>query len=131
MPEHQQMQPPDYHRCFDQVLSSPEACRTLLEQLSEMTEAQARSEWSPWRGQQPPPYGPDVAERVPAEVRLMALQATYDAHCEADMRMWRRLYDVMDTPIMEKSNVELIESVRMTIERLKNRIVELETGAAE
>ncbi|MFZ2175459.1 MAG: hypothetical protein WAW17_15785, partial [Rhodococcus sp. (in: high G+C Gram-positive bacteria)] len=103
MLEHKQMQPPDYHRCLEQVLSSPVACRTLLERLSKMTEAEARSEWSPWWGQEPPPHGPEVKQQVPADVQLVTLQATFDAHRKSNMQLWQRLYDVMGTPRMEKS----------------------------
>lgn len=129
MPEHKQMQPPDYHRCLEQVLSSPVACRSFLERLSRMTEAEARSEWSSWWGyEELPPHGPEVKKHVPAEVQLMALHATFDTYRKSEMQLWQRLYDVMGTPLMEKSVVELIESVRGTIARLMSRIAELESG---
>jgi hypothetical protein len=130
MSEHKQMVPPDYHRCLDAILSSPAACRTVLETLAKMTEEQARSKWSPWHGQEPPPCGPDVRQKVPAEVQLVALQAAYDSHRKSTMALWRQLSDIMDIPVMQESLVELIWSVRMTIERLKSRIDDLETNGA-
>lgn len=121
MPEHQQMQPPDYHRCLETILDSPSACHELLKQLS-----QARSPLARWKEQEPPPYSTQVNEMVPAEVRLAALQATYDSHLEMEQELWRRLYDVMGIPPMQYSSVELIECVRQTIEQLHTRIAQLE-----
>ncbi|MGV9870978.1 hypothetical protein [Rhodococcus koreensis] len=57
----------------------------------------------------------------------MTLQATFDAHRKSNVQLWQRLYDVMGTPMTEKSKVEIIESVRGTIERLKRRVTELES----
>ncbi|MGW5453139.1 hypothetical protein [Nocardia sp. NPDC003979] len=126
MPEHQQMQPPDYHRCIETVLDSPSACHQLLKQLS-----QAHSPLARWKGQKPTPYGTEVDELVPAEVRLAALQATYDSHLEMEQQLWRRLYDVMGIPPMQYSAVELIECVRQTIEQLHTRIAQLEDQGAD
>ncbi|MEU1981849.1 hypothetical protein [Nocardia sp. NPDC019395] len=129
MDDHPQIQPPDYHRCLDKVLASPEACHELLRTLSQMTDARARSPWSPWKGEEPPPHGAQVAEIVPAQVRLDALQATYDSYLESEQHVWRRLYDVMGVPPMQQSAVELIENVRRTIQRLNHRIAELEESS--
>ena len=131
MPEHKQMQPPNYHRCLETVFSSPNACRELLDRLSSMTEAEVLSGWSPWRGQQSPLYGPGVKVLVPAEVQLVALQATYDSYRKSTMELWRKLSDIMDIPIMQNSLVELIWSVRMRVERLNSRIEILESASAQ
>ncbi len=82
-----------------------------------------------WLGQELPPHGPEVKQQVPAEVQVLTLQATFDAHRKSNTQLWQRLYDVMETPMMEKSKVEIIESVRGTIERLRSRITELESRA--
>ena len=126
MPEHKQMQPPDYHRCLETVFSSPAGCRDLLERLSAMTDAEIESRWSPWRGQEPPPYGPQVKQQVPVEVQLAMLQATYDSHRKSTMTLWRSLSDIMGIPVMQESLAELIWSVGRKIERLEAHIAELE-----
>lgn len=131
MSEHKQMQPPDYHRCLETVFSSPAACREILERLSKMTEAKVQSRWSPWVDQEPPPFGSHVKDQVPAEVQLAALQVTYDSHRKSTMALWRQLSDIMGIPVMQESLVELIWSVRMTIERLNNRIEMLENAATQ
>ncbi|MGY0497407.1 hypothetical protein ACWZHB_02780 [Nocardia sp. FBN12] len=88
MSDHIQMEPPDYHRCFDTVSASPVACRDLLQRLSEMTEYDIHSRWSPWKGQEPPPYGSQVGEQIPVEVQLVMLQAQYDSYGEvADLQL--------------------------------------------
>ncbi|QCB51315.1 hypothetical protein E5720_20610 [Rhodococcus sp. PAMC28707] len=96
-----------------------------------MTEAEVQSRWSPWRGQESPPYGPGVKDRVPAEVQLVALQANYDSYRESTMELWRDLSDIMDIPVMQESLVELIWCVRMRIERLNSRIEILESAGAQ
>lgn len=130
MSEHQQMVPPDYHRCLETVFSSPAACRELLERLAQTTDVEVQSQWSPWRGQQPPPYGPDVKKQVPAEVQLLMLESTYAGYRASQQWLWRELYDVMGIRPMQESTVELIGSVRMIIGRLKNRIEQLEVTEA-
>lgn len=130
MSEHKQMQPPDYHRCLETVLSSPGACREFLERLSTITETDLQPRWSPWPGQEPPPYGPDVKKQVPAEIALAMLQATYDDYRKSTMALWRQLFDIMDIPVMQESLAELIGSVRMRIQRLEGRIQMLESTAA-
>jgi hypothetical protein len=47
------------------------------------------------------------------------------------MALWRQLSDIMGIPVMQESLVELIWSVRMTIERLNNRIEMLENAATQ
>ncbi|MDZ7917432.1 MAG: hypothetical protein U5O16_37350 [Rhodococcus sp. (in: high G+C Gram-positive bacteria)] len=131
MSEHKQMVPPDYHRCLETVFSSPAACRELLERLAKTTDVEVQSQWSPWRGQQPPPYGPDVKKQVPAEVQLLMLESTYAGYRASQQRLWRELYDVMGIRPMQESTVELIWSVRVTIDRLENRIEQLERAEAE
>ncbi|MET8651357.1 hypothetical protein [Nocardia aurea] len=126
MAEHRQMQPPHYHRCRDTILGSPAACHDLLTQLSAMTTAEANSPWSPWKGDEPPPYGHQVNEIVPAEVRLVALQVAYESLRESNQQMWQRLYDVMGVPPMQQSAFELVENVRRTVEQLNRRIAELD-----
>lgn len=112
MNDHVQMQPPDYHRCLQTVLRSPVACRTLLQQLSELTEDDVRSRWSPWLAQEHPPHGPQVEERVPAQVRLAMLQAVTDGYRATMERQYRELAAVLDIPVMQYSYVELIEAAR-------------------
>jgi hypothetical protein len=68
---------------------------------------------------------------VPAEVQLVALQATYDSYRKSTMELWRKLSDIMDIPIMQNSLVELIWSVRMRVERLNSRIEILESASAQ
>ena len=131
MPEHKQMQPPNYHRCLETVFSFPDACRELLDRLSTMTEAEVQSRWSRWRGQQSRPYEPGVKDQIPAEVQLVALQAAYDSFRESTVELWRELSTIMDIPIMQNSLVELISSVRMRIERLNSRIEILESASAQ
>ncbi|MDI9918180.1 hypothetical protein [Rhodococcus sp. IEGM 1379] len=72
-----------------------------------------------------------MKDRVPAEVQLVALQATYDSYRKSTMDLWRELSDIMDIPIMQESLVELIWSVRMRIERLNSRIEILESTGAQ
>ncbi|WP_137724151.1 hypothetical protein [Prescottella subtropica] len=130
MPEHAQMQPPDYHRCLETVFASPAGCRELLERLSAMTDAEIESRWSPWKDQEPPPYGPQVKRQVPVEVQLAMLQVAYDDYRESTMTstmmLWRRLSDIMGIPVMQESLTELVWSVGRRIERLEGRIAELE-----
>ena len=130
MSEHKQMVPPDYHRCLETVFSSPVACRELLERLAKATDVEVQSQWSSRRGQQPPPYGPDVRKQVRAEVQLLMLESTYACYRASERRLWRELYDVIGIRPMQESTVELIGSVRMTINRLKNRIEQLERAEA-
>ncbi|MEV0059995.1 hypothetical protein [Nocardia sp. NPDC050718] len=128
MNDHVQMQPPDYHRCLETVFRSPVACHTLLQQLSEMTEDDIRSRWSPWLGQQPPPSGPQVEEQVPAEVRVAMLQAVADRYLALIERQHRELAAVLDIPVMQHSYVELIEAARRILASQRDRIAELEAA---
>jgi len=61
-----------------------------------------------------------VKKQVPAEVQLLMLESTYAGYCACQQRLWRELYGVMCIRPMQESAVELIWSVRMTIDRLKN-----------
>ncbi|ETT28372.1 hypothetical protein RAJCM14343_1691 [Rhodococcus aetherivorans] len=130
MPEHKQMQPPDYHRCLETVFASPTACRELLERLARTREIDLRSKWSPWRGQEPPPHGPEVKRQVPAEVQLLMVEAKLAGERASFRRLWRELYDLMGVPPMQESNVELIVHIRSTLDRLKSRVRELEEAVA-
>ncbi|MEV0075814.1 hypothetical protein AB0H58_05310 [Nocardia neocaledoniensis] len=131
MSEHVQLQPPDYHRCLDTVFSSPAACRELLRRLMEMTEDDVRSRWSPWKGQEPPPYGERVGDQISAEVRRAMVQAEYDSCRELLDFQERELAAVVGVPVLQMSYVELIWSVRGTIRDLRHRIAELEAGTTE
>ncbi|MFE9788722.1 hypothetical protein ACWF99_02825 [Nocardia sp. NPDC055002] len=126
MSDHIQMQPPDYHRCLDTVFASPVACRELLQRLSEITEHDIHSRWSPWLGQVPPPHGSRVAEQIPVAVRLAMLQADYDSCREILDLNVRDLAAVVGVHPMQMSYVELIASVRRILEDQRNRILELE-----
>jgi len=126
MDEHQQMQPPDYHRCLDTVFASPTACRELLERLAKTQEHDLRSKWSPWLGQEPPPHGPEVKRQVPAEVQLLMAEAALASQRAVHQRIWRELYDRLGVREMEKSNYELVLHIRGTLDRLNSRIAELE-----
>ncbi|MCD2114616.1 hypothetical protein LQ384_26290 [Rhodococcus rhodochrous] len=130
MDEHQQMQPPDYHRCLDTVFASPTACRELLERLAKTQEYDLRSKWSPWLGQEPPPHGPEVKRRVPAEVQLLMVEAQLAAERASHERLWRELYDLLGVPPMQESNAELVVHIQMLLDRLNNRIAELEHAIA-
>ncbi len=132
MSEHKQLQPPDYHRCMETVFRSPTACRELLRRLSKMTETDLRSKWSPWKDQDPPPYGPKVKDQVPAEVRLLMAEAALAGESAMHRRLWGELHELMGTcgPI-GTSTAELIVDIRMTLDRLRNRIAELEGTAAD
>lgn len=129
MSEHQQMRPPDYHRCLDTVFASPVACRELLERLATTTEVNIRSKWSPWRGQEPPPHGPDVKRQVPAEVQLLMVEAQLASERASFNRLWRELYDRMGVAPMEMSNAELIVDIGMRMDRVNSRIAQLERTA--
>lgn len=126
MSDHIQLQPPDYHRCLDTVFASPTACRALLQRLADMTEHDIHSRWSPWQGQEPPPHGPEVADQIPAEVRLAMVQAELDSYREIVNFQHRELAAVMDVPPMQLSYVELIVGVRGILADQRRRIVELE-----
>lgn len=129
MSEHQQMRPPDYHRCLDTVFASPVACRELLERLATTTEVNIRSTWSPWRGQEPPPHGPEVKRQVPAEVQLLMVEAQLASERASFNRLWRELYDRMGVAPMEMSNAELIVDIGMRMDRVNSRIAQLERTA--
>lgn len=132
MSEHKQLQPPDYHRCMDTVFRSPIACRELLHKLATTTEADLRSKWSPWKDQDPPPYGPKVKDQVPAEVRLLMAEAELAGERAVQRRLWGELHELMGTcgPI-GTSTAELVFGIRMTLDRLNTRIAELEGTAAD
>lgn len=130
MDEHQQMRPPDYHRCLDTVFASPTACRELLERLAKTREHDLRSTWSPWLGQEPPPHGPEVKRRVPAEVQLLMVEAQLAAERASHERLWHELYDLLGVPPMQESKAELVVHIRMLLERVNNRIAELEEAIA-
>lgn len=127
MSDHIQLQPPDYHRCLDTVFASPTACRALLQRLSDMTEHEIHSRWSPWKGQEPP-HGPRVADRIPAEVRQAMLQAEYDSCRELLDFQQRELADVVGIPPAQLSYVELIAGLRRTLTDQRDRIIELEAA---
>ena len=129
MSEHQQMRPPDCHRCLDTVFASPVACRELLERLATTTEVNIRSKWSPWRGQEPPPHGPEVKRQVPAEVQLLMVEAQLASERASFNRLWRELYDRMGVAPMEMSNAELIVDIGMRMDRVNSRIAQLERTA--
>ncbi|SUF08978.1 Uncharacterised protein [Rhodococcus gordoniae] len=130
MDEHLQMQPPDYHRCLDTVFASPTACRELLERLAKTQEYDLQSKWSPWLGQEPPPYGPEAKRRVPAEVQLLMVEAQLAAERASHERLWRELYDLLGVPPMQESNAELVIHIRMLLDRVNKRIAELEEAVA-
>lgn len=130
MSDHKQMQPPDYHRCMDTVFSSPVACREFLHRLAAMTDVDVQSKWSPWKDQDPPPYGPQVKKLVPAEVQLVMAEAALAGERASQRRIWRELYDIMGIHPMQESNIELIFGIERTINRLKERIAELEADDA-
>lgn len=132
MSEHKQLQPPDYHRCMDTVFRSPTACRELLHKLAKTSEADLRSKWSPWKDQDPPPYGPKVKDKVPAGVRLMMVEAELAGERGMQHRLWGELHELMGTcgPI-GTSTAELIIGIRMTLNRLNARIAELEGTATD
>ncbi|UTM40115.1 hypothetical protein MX572_26060 (plasmid) [Rhodococcus pyridinivorans] len=130
MDKHQQMRPPDYHRCLDTVFTSPTACRELLERLAKTKERDLRWEWSPWLGQEPPPHGPEVKRPVPAEVQLLMVEAQLAAERASHERLWRELYDLLSVPPMQESNAELVVHIRMLLDRVNNRIAELEEAIA-
>jgi hypothetical protein len=125
-----QMQPPDYHRFLDTVFASPTACRELLERLAKTRERDLRREWSPWLGQEPPPYGYEVKRQVPAEVQLLMAEAVLASQRAGHQRIWRKLYDLLGIREMEKSNYELVLHIRATLDHLNNRITELEQAVA-
>jgi hypothetical protein len=131
MSEHKQLQPPDYHRCMDTVFRSPTACRELLHRLANTTESDLRAKWSPWKDQDPPPYGPKAKDQIPAEVRLLMAEAALAGERAGDQLLWRELYDLMGIPPMQESPAELIFWIRTRIERLEKRIAELEGTAAD
>lgn len=126
MTEHPQMQPPDYHRCVTTMLSTPAACLELLDTLSTMTEAEARYKWSPWRGQPPPMRGPEVMAHIPAEVRLVAVEAQLAGERKSSMALWRELAEIMGVGVMDLSLAELIGFVGRRLQRLEARVEELE-----
>ncbi|NKY43572.1 hypothetical protein [Nocardia cerradoensis] len=130
MSDHVQLQPPDYHRCLDTVFQSPVACRALLQRLAEMTEGDIRARWSPWMGQQPPPYGPRVWDHVPAAVQLAMLQADYDSVRESANHQYRELAAALEIPPMQYSYVELSHCLRTLLDQQRQRISELEAGTA-
>ncbi|WP_413769011.1 hypothetical protein [Rhodococcus pyridinivorans] len=115
---------------LDTVFASPTACRELIERLAKTTEVDLRSKWSPWKGQEPPPHGPEVRRRVPAEVQLLMVEAQLAAERASDERLWRKLYDLLGVPPMQESNAELVVQIRMLLDRLNNRIAELEEAIA-
>jgi hypothetical protein len=127
MSEHKQMQPPDFHRCMETVFRSPTACRELLLRLVKMTDAEIQSTWSPWKDQDPPPYGPVVKKKVPAEVQLVMAEATLAGERAMQRKLWGELHELMGSlgPI-GTSTAELIVDIRITLDRLKNRIAQLE-----
>nr|ARX60060.1 hypothetical protein pVAPN1572_0243 [Prescottella equi] len=131
MSEHKQLQPPEYHRCMDTVFNSPAACREFLHRLAAMTDAEIQSKWSPWKDQDPPPYGPDVKKQVSAEVQLVMAEAALAGERASNRRIWRELYDVMGIHPMQESNIELIFGIGRTIDRLKRQIAELEATNAD
>ncbi|MCF8784313.1 hypothetical protein [Rhodococcus ruber] len=130
MPEHKQMQPPDYHRCLETVFASPTACRELLERLARTREIDLRSKWSPWQGQEPPPHGPEVKRQVPAEVQLLMVEAKLAGERASFRRLWRELYDLVGVSPMQESNAELVVHIRILLDRLHSRIAELEQAVA-
>lgn len=130
MPEHKQMQPPDYHRCLETVFASPTACRELLERLARTREIDLRSKWSPWQGQEPPPHGPEVKRQVPAEVQLLMVEAKLAGERASFRRLWRELYDLVGVFPMQESNAELVVHIRILLDRLHSRIAELEQAVA-
>ncbi|MGW4482119.1 hypothetical protein [Rhodococcus triatomae] len=69
--------------------------------------------------------------QVPPEVRLMMAEAALAGERAAEQRLWRELYDMMGVPPMQESNAELIFGIRMTLDRLRNRIAELEGTATD
>ncbi|MCJ0906178.1 hypothetical protein [Rhodococcus sp. ARC_M6] len=71
-----------------------------------------------------------MKKQVPAEVQLLMLESTYAGYLASERRLWRELYAVMGIRPMQESTVELIWSVRMTIDRLKSRIEQLERAEA-
>ncbi|MFD3746508.1 hypothetical protein [Nocardia sp. NPDC058633] len=92
-----------------------------------MTEHDIHSQWSPWTGQEPPPHGSRVGEQIPIEVQLAMLQADYNSCREILNLNVRDLAAVVGVHPMQMSYVELIASVRSTIEDQRNRILDLET----
>ncbi|MEV6064007.1 hypothetical protein [Nocardia asteroides] len=93
-----------------------------------MTEHDIHSQWSPWQGQEPPPHGLEVADRIPAAVRLAMAQAELDSLREVVDFQQRELAAVMDVPPMQLSYVELIAGVRRILADQRRRIVELQAG---
>ncbi|UGT61814.1 hypothetical protein [Nocardia asteroides] len=91
-----------------------------------MTEDEISYRWSPWRGQQPPPHGPQVQEQVPAEVRLAMADALLSDYQDLIARQRSDLAGVLKIPVGQYSFVELIEAVRQILARQRDRITELE-----
>ncbi|WP_169846760.1 hypothetical protein [Rhodococcus marinonascens] len=116
---------------METVFGSPTACRELLERLAKMTDAEVQSKWSPWKDQDPPPYGPEVKKQVPAEVQLVMAEATLSGERAMQRKLWGELHDLMDSggPI-GTSTAELIVGIRVTLDHLKKRIAQFEGTAS-
>ncbi|MGW6374815.1 hypothetical protein ACWFRB_01965 [Rhodococcus sp. NPDC055112] len=117
---------------METVFSSPAACRELLLRLAKTTDAEIQSKWSPWKDQDLPSYGPEVKKQVPAEVQLVMAEATLTGERAAQRKLWGELHNLMGSsgPI-GTSTAELIVAIRVTLDRLKIRIAQLEGTTAD